>query len=160
MGESPDMSKKKRIWKSRLAIALAAAALLAGALPAAAQSVEGRGDRRAARMEHRLTRLTQELNLDARQVASLRQLFEQARAERAAARAQGMQRGTPEAREARRAHRERMSARIGQILNAQQRARWEQMKQERHERRGDCRDGRGHRGRGHGGHDRRGTPDA
>lgn len=154
MRESTSMMKK--IGKSSLVAAAAAALLVGLAGVAAAQPQGARGDR----MEHRLQRLTQELQLSAGQVAQLRTVFQQARQERQAFRnGQGPARGTPEAREARRAFHDRMKQRIGQILTADQRQRFQQLRQEHGGRRGGhgCRDGRGHHGRGGG---RRGNIDA
>lgn len=81
--------------------------------------------------ERRIAHLTERLQLDANQVALVRQAMEQARTEHQALRGQPRSDAT---REQHRAIMERTHQRIDAILNPQQRATFEQMRAERRQR--------------------------
>jgi Spy/CpxP family protein refolding chaperone len=161
---------KKQSISFLLAAALALPGLAMADLPsAAAQDAPAEGRERcrghrghrgghgdpAARIEHRIERLTARLGLDDNQQALVRQAFEQARAEHEALRAQER---SPERREAHRAIMQRTMERIDSFLTPEQRATMEQMRaqmRERFEGRRGRRGGR-HGGPGAGGVDPRG----
>jgi periplasmic protein CpxP/Spy len=96
-------------------------------------------------IEHRLTRLTERLSLDAHQVTLVREILTSARAEAETLRAG--ERG-PERRAAFRALMESTATRIDAVLNETQRAQFAELRAHMHERREARREGR--RGRGEG----------